>query len=193
MTGNYILKELCRYNIDTYADVVYRNALLYPDQEAFLYRLERITFSEFNARVNSLIHTLWDMEVKKGDVLGVLSLNCLEYMEMLCIKDLPSKPECPKCGTLALAVLREGEDQIQSIIEKRSNKLTEGERKVWRQALTTAKLVSKYGKPAAVALAGRRLTVSDVEEVLLEEARLSNHFYELLVDAERKALKRRFW
>jgi long-chain acyl-CoA synthetase len=82
MTADYILRELCRYNIGTYADVIYRNALLYPDQEAFVCGLERITFSEFNARVNSLIHALQAMGVKKGDVIGILSWNCLEYADV---------------------------------------------------------------------------------------------------------------
>ena len=76
-----ILKELSRYKIGTYADIIYRNALMYPEREAFVYGKERITFSEFNARTNSLIHALWSMGVKKGDVLGVLSWNCLEYLD----------------------------------------------------------------------------------------------------------------
>ena len=70
-----ILKELSRYKIGTYADIIYRNALMYPEREAFIYGKERITFSEFNARANSLIHALWAMGVKKGDVIGVLSWN----------------------------------------------------------------------------------------------------------------------
>jgi long-chain acyl-CoA synthetase len=82
MAANYILKELCRYNIGTFADVIYRNALLYPDQEAFIYRSQRITYSEFNARVNSLIHALQTMGVKKGDVIGILSYNCVEYADV---------------------------------------------------------------------------------------------------------------
>ncbi len=81
MTGNYILKELCRYNIGTFADVIYRNALLHPEQVAFIYKSERVTFSEFNARVNSLIHALQAIGVKKGDVIGILSYNCLEYAD----------------------------------------------------------------------------------------------------------------
>lgn len=68
-----LLKELSRYNIGTFADIIYRNALLYPDKEAFICGAERITFSEFNARVNSLIHALGSMGVKKGDVIGYLS------------------------------------------------------------------------------------------------------------------------
>jgi len=77
-----VLKELCRYKIGTYADIIYRNALLYPDREAFICGSERITFSQFNARVNSLIHALWSMGVNKGDGIGVLSWNCLEYADV---------------------------------------------------------------------------------------------------------------
>ena len=82
MSEKLILKELCRYNIGTYADIIYRNALLYPDRQAFSYREERVTFNQFNARVNSLIHALWSLGVEKGDVLGILSWNCLEYADV---------------------------------------------------------------------------------------------------------------
>jgi acyl-CoA synthetase (AMP-forming)/AMP-acid ligase II len=77
-----ILKELSRYPIGTYADIIYRNALLYPNREAFVYGKERITFSEFNARVNSIVHALQAMGVKKGEVIGVVSWNCLEYLDV---------------------------------------------------------------------------------------------------------------
>jgi long-chain acyl-CoA synthetase len=76
-----ILSELSRYQIGTFAHIIHRHALLYPDQEAFIYGSERITFSKFNARVNSLIHALQAMGVKKGDVIGILSWNCLGYIE----------------------------------------------------------------------------------------------------------------
>ena len=77
-----ILKELSRYPIGTYADIIYRNALLYPNREAFIYGKERITFSEFNSRVNSIVHALQAMGVKKGEVIGVVSWNCLEYLDV---------------------------------------------------------------------------------------------------------------
>jgi len=79
MPAKKTLKELSRYQIGTFADIIYRNALIYPDKEAFVCGSERITFAEFNARVNSLIHALQAKGVKKGDVIGVSSWNCLEY------------------------------------------------------------------------------------------------------------------
>lgn len=82
MATRNILRELSRYKIGTFAHIIHRHALLHPDQEAFVYGSERITFSEFNARVNSLIHALQAMEVKKGDLIGILSWNCLGYVEV---------------------------------------------------------------------------------------------------------------
>jgi long-chain acyl-CoA synthetase len=73
------LRDLSRYNIGTFAEVIYRNALLYSEKVALKYGSERVTFAEFNARVNSLVHALHSMGVNKGDVLGVLSWNCLDY------------------------------------------------------------------------------------------------------------------
>jgi acyl-CoA synthetase (AMP-forming)/AMP-acid ligase II len=75
----FVLSELSRYNIGTFAEVIYRNALLYSDKIALKYGTERITFAEFNTRVNSLVHALRSIGVNKGDVIGVLSWNCLDY------------------------------------------------------------------------------------------------------------------
>jgi len=83
MPEKRILKELCRYNIGTFADIIYRNAILYPDEEAFVYRNQRISFSRYNERVNRLIHALTGMGVKKGDVVGILTWNCLDYTDIL--------------------------------------------------------------------------------------------------------------
>ena len=76
-------KELHRYGIGTYADIIYRNALLRADREAFIFGDKRITFSQFNRRVNSLVHALQAMGLKKGDGIGILSWNCLECVDIV--------------------------------------------------------------------------------------------------------------
>ncbi len=81
MTKRFILKELSRYDTGIYADIIYRNALLYPDEMAMKCGEEVITFEQFNKRINAFIHALQSMGVKKGDVLGILSWNCLEYAD----------------------------------------------------------------------------------------------------------------
>ena len=82
MSVRLVLKELCRYSRGTFADIIYRNALLNSDDEAFSCGDQRVTFAQFNARVNSLIHALLSLDVKKGDGIAVLSWNCLEYVDV---------------------------------------------------------------------------------------------------------------
>jgi len=119
--------------------------------------------------------------------------NCWDYVEMIRVKDLPEKPACPKCGAATIGVLRREEDEIRSLIEKKGEKPTKSEEKIKEQAQETARLTSQYGKPAVVALSGRKLKTLDVEEILSEEKELSDRFFELVIEAERKALKRTFW
>jgi long-chain acyl-CoA synthetase len=82
MSSKLILNELCRYRRGTFAEIIYRNALLYPDEEAFVSGLLRVTFSRFNLRVNRLIRSLQRAGVAKGGVIGILSWNCMEYPEI---------------------------------------------------------------------------------------------------------------
>ena len=82
MKTRYVLRELSRYRIGTFADIIYRNALLYPDSEAFVCGSERATFDSFNSSVNGLIHGLENLGLEKREVIGVLSWNRLEYMEV---------------------------------------------------------------------------------------------------------------
>jgi len=64
---------------------------------------------------------------------------------------------------------------------------------MYAQAVRTAQLISSYGKTAALGLSARRVKVDDVRDILKKEKTPTDHFFELVIDAERKALKRRFW
>jgi len=82
MRPNHILQELSRYPLGTYADIIYRNALLYPDELSFQCGDQKVSFQDFNQRVNRLIRALQESGVPKGSVLGILSWNNLEYTEV---------------------------------------------------------------------------------------------------------------
>ena len=82
MPKDLLLKELSRYNPDTWADIIYRNALLYANKTAFVFEETRITFSEYNTRINKLVNALYSMDCKKGNVIGILSWNCLQFVEV---------------------------------------------------------------------------------------------------------------
>ncbi|MFC1486865.1 DEAD/DEAH box helicase [Thermoproteota archaeon] len=119
--------------------------------------------------------------------------KCWDYLEMIRLSDLPNHPICPQCGSPELGVLRLEESGVQSLIDKKGEKLSKREQQINNQAIRTARLVSKYGKIGAVALSGRNLQISDAEEVLKKENGISDHFFELIAEAEKKSLKRRFW
>lgn len=119
--------------------------------------------------------------------------ECWEYVDMIRVKDLPDKPRCPKCGSSALGLLKEEEEKVLVIVDKKGEKLTKSEEKLRREALQTARLIAKYGKAAAVALCARKVQPSDVKEVLEKEPNINDRFYELILEAERKAITKRFW
>ena len=118
--------------------------------------------------------------------------NCWDYAEMLTMKDLPEKPVCPKCGSINLGLLPVPEEEAFVLIDKKGEKLGKREIKLRNRALATSRLISNYGKTAAVALSGRRLKMDDAAEILKKQKTLSNDFYDIMIEAERNALKRKF-
>ncbi len=117
--------------------------------------------------------------------------SCWDYMETIRIKDLPDKPKCPRCGSFALGLLKVDEEKALPLIEKKG-RLAKDEEKMQLQAKRTAELIEKYGKVAAVALSARRVQTADIAAVLEKEPKLSDRFYELVMEAERKSLSKRF-
>lgn len=67
-----------------------------PEKIAIIYADKRLSYKEFNDRVNSLANALIDMGVKKGDTVAALLHNCPEYMEIFFA--------CYKIGALAAGV-----------------------------------------------------------------------------------------
>ncbi|MCW4031683.1 MAG: DEAD/DEAH box helicase [Candidatus Bathyarchaeota archaeon] len=118
--------------------------------------------------------------------------NCWDYLEMIRVKDLPDKPKCPRCGSPSLGLLKVNEERALPLVEKKGQKLTKAEEILYSVALQNSRLITKYGKAAAVALSARKVRAPDVACVLENEPKLSNEFFELILEAERKVLSKRF-
>lgn len=127
------------------------------------------------------------------EVRSFVCTDCWNYLEMMRIKDLPESPACPHCGSNALGLLLREEDYVRSLVEKKGEKLSKSERKLHEQALKTAQLISSYGKTATIALSARGVKPDAAKSILRREKTPSDHFFELVIEAERKALKKRFW
>ncbi|MEM2099378.1 MAG: DEAD/DEAH box helicase [Candidatus Bathyarchaeia archaeon] len=121
-----------------------------------------------------------------------LCTSCWEYLELIRVKDLPNQPQCPLCGSHAIGLLKVEEEVALALAEKKDQKLSKAEEKLRTIAVETASLIAKYGKTAAVALSARKVNVHDVSSILEKEPRLTDKFYELVIEAERKALSKRF-
>jgi ATP-dependent Lhr-like helicase len=118
--------------------------------------------------------------------------NCWDYMELIRIKDLPDKPKCPHCGSYKIGLLKVEEEKAASLLEKKGENLAKGEAKMQSTAKKTADLIEQYGKVAAVGFSARHVSIADIADVLGKEQKLSDRFYELVLEAERKVLNRRF-
>lgn len=118
--------------------------------------------------------------------------NCWDYMELIRLKDLPDKPKCPRCGSNKIGLLKVEEEKAAGLLEKKGEHLAKYEEKIQSYAKKTSELIERYGKAAAVALSARRVLASDVAAVLEKEPQMSERFFELVLEAERKALSKRF-
>ena len=118
--------------------------------------------------------------------------SCLEYATIIRIKDMPDVFECPKCKG-NLGVTADTPDLIGKIRAKRGRALSESERRVTENLKTSSLLLKKHGKIVAYVLAGRRMTNNDVRAVLRKTQRISDRLFELIMEQERAALRRRFW
>lgn len=63
-------------------DIIRLNAQLYPMKDAIVCGDRRISFLEFNLRVNRLINGLYHQGLRKGGRMGIIAGNCPEYMEV---------------------------------------------------------------------------------------------------------------
>lgn len=127
------------------------------------------------------------------EVRSFVCTRCWDYLEMIRVKDLPEKPTCPLCGSNALGILAREEDHVRALVEKKGEKLSKTERLMEQEAIKTAKYLAKWGRTAAIALSARKVKPESVKAILQKEKTTSDNFFEMLIEAERKALKKRFW
>src|SRR5258708_39015265 len=59
-----------------------RHARYRRDHPAIVFKNSRLTFREFNQRVNRLANALLDLGLRKGDKIATILPNCLELLEV---------------------------------------------------------------------------------------------------------------
>lgn len=62
-------------------EMMARNSRKFPDKEALVYGETRLTYKQFNARINQLAHALLDLGIERGGKVAILAFNCNQFME----------------------------------------------------------------------------------------------------------------
>jgi ATP-dependent Lhr-like helicase len=119
--------------------------------------------------------------------------KCKQYVEEMLIYELKDHPRCPICKSTQVGMVEEVPQEVQRVFSLLERQPAQAKRnKLWREILDTSKLISKYGKLAAIALAGRGMTPAAAGEILEREGKLSGRFLELVLAKEREKLLQRF-
>jgi len=121
--------------------------------------------------------------------------NCWEYMTTIQVKDVTETFRCPNCASSHLGMLNQSQDHVRVLGEKiRAHlKITRDEKTLMKKAIESGRLIAQHGQLAALAMAGKNLSQLDIQDVLSKENQISDRFFELVIDAERQALRKRFW
>lgn len=127
-----------------------------------------------------------------NEVRSFVCTSCWNYVEMIRIKDLIDDFKCPLCNSKAIGILNETNEEIEKVLQKKGKALSSKEKDLIEEAEETAKLFKKYGKIVAYIMAGRKLTIEDVKNILKKQKEISEELFEAIMDAEKEALKRRF-
>jgi ATP-dependent Lhr-like helicase len=135
------------------------------------------------------------IEAAKARILNEVKLficvSCWDFIKTMTVKNFPKKFSCPKCGSNAIGVLSNTEEEALNALKKRVKSYKD--KKIIEEAEASAKLYQKYGLVTVYILAGRKLNFSDVERITQKVNETNDKLFELIVEAEKEALKRRFW
>lgn len=69
----------------TFYDLINRNAVCFNDRQAWFEVDDQrtLTFAEYKEQVDQLANGLQKIGIKKGDRIGVLGKNSLEYLQLM--------------------------------------------------------------------------------------------------------------
>src|SRR5947208_15608946 len=109
------------------------------------------------------------------------------------VKNIPARVKCAECCSSLDAALGDADEDVRKVNTKHGARLYEREKDLVSKAEDTAKLVDRYGRLSVYALAGRRIMPEVAGDILRKYKRPTSGFFEAVMEAEREALKERFW
>jgi ATP-dependent Lhr-like helicase len=124
--------------------------------------------------------------------------NCWQYTAVRRINDVAvNNLKCPECESHLIGALKADESEVRrGIRQSKSAASTDKSKKTSKlvnDGQKSAELIATYGKAALIALAGKGLSVDDAGEIVKKEPAVNEHLIELIIEAEKDILKRRFY
>lgn len=185
-----VLDELLRGEIEVVLIATEGEAT--PIAQVGLERIGRQTSLVASEKMERL--TLDSVRVRLlGEVKTFVCTENWDYVEMMPVKDFLEVLVCPNCGSKKVGVLNETEGVVRRMVEKKHRNLTSREKWMEARSLKAGELVAKYGPVAVTVLAARHLRLSEEEELIAGAEKVDDQLLSRIVEAERKALTRRFW
>ncbi|MCW4050952.1 MAG: DEAD/DEAH box helicase [Candidatus Bathyarchaeota archaeon] len=123
------------------------------------------------------------------------TLACLgkrDWLEERQVKDFPEKLVCPICSSTEIGVFDRGLEEVGELQLTTKRKSTKEPPRWWSRGEQTAKLVSMYGRRAAIISSAKRVDFTVAWDILAETQEEEDEFFEKIVEAEREALRQRF-
>jgi ATP-dependent Lhr-like helicase len=185
-----ILKSIAEGKIE--AKIVKATGEVTPIARIGLERISRRTDLIPTEKMNQILAESAKARIL-NEVKTMVCTSCWNYVEMRRVKEVPATIKCPECGAKQLGVLGLSDEEVKKILSKKGLRLSEREKEITSKAEQTAKLVSKHGRLAVYTLSGRRVTVEAAGEILRRHRKPTAGFFQALIDAEKEALKERFW
>jgi len=121
-------------------------------------------------------------------------LACLgkrDWLDERQAKDYPEKITCPVCGSTEVGVFDRGMEEVAELQSTTRRSKKEPPR-WWRKGVDASKLVSMYGRRAAIVASAKYVDLTEAWDILAETQGEGDEFFERVVEAEREALRRRF-
>ncbi len=119
--------------------------------------------------------------------------ECKDWVDIMEVHELGKPPTCPNCGSKKLGMLEEEKRSVLRTLDRVKDKSKKGRGgRTWKRIEETSNLISKHGKAAAGALAGKGITPSAAERILKKDDEISDRFLDAVIDEEKKSLFSRY-
>ncbi|MFQ6134792.1 MAG: hypothetical protein ACE5KU_03120, partial [Nitrososphaerales archaeon] len=130
-----------------------------------------------------------------NEVRTAVCTECWDYVESRKVADM-QEMVCPECGGGGIGFTEDTEEAVRRLCERMRvdrPRAPKRYRRMHRRIMGSAELYRRYGFPTVFVLAGRRIRVSDADAILKREKVVSERLIDMVLEGEKKALKRRYF